>query len=360
MSIFTNLGIPNTIMRFLPTSSNKGGMFTGSLYLLVIVSSLGALAAVLLIRGLSSPPWFVHSSLQLSLISVSLIVGLAVSALLDGTLMAFRRSQYVLKKSLICTVPRLSLPLLAVPLGLTGIVGTYVVVLLVGAVYGLVVIRQRLMVGEPLRPSIGEILAHRSFAAANYFGAVFAVLSGTLLPLLVLAVLGASTAAYFYIPLQIAYALNFITISACQALMAEASQTGDHDMHRTQFRDAAGHLFRVLLPAALFLIGVGWPLLRLYGAAYAAHGYVLLVLLCLSSIFVGTNWLGDTWLNIERRSRTYFIMNAGNALLVVTCVYVFSAHGLVGVGIGYVTGQCISALVYLGLFAHGRLIFSTS
>src|SRR5665213_2607802 len=270
---------------------------------------------------------------------------------MDGTLMAFRKGQYILGKALIINIPRVVLPFFIVALGLRGIVGIYVVMLGFGITYSIFIAVYQLMQNESFKPSVQELRTHHNFAAANYFGGLFAVLPGSLLPIIILSKLGAADAAYFYIPMQIAVFINLISNSTSQALIAEASQTNNKETHKIYFKNAAVHLYQILIPAILLLSTVGWVVLRLYGLSYVNNGYYLLVLLSISSIFVAINWLGDTWLNIEKRSRAYFLMNGFNAIAVVGFAYVLSSHGLVGVGIGWLIGQFISAIVYLSIFA---------
>jgi O-antigen/teichoic acid export membrane protein len=359
VSSFTTLGLPNTIVRFLPTSQSRGTLFTGALCLLAAFSLSGAIASVVLVSSFITDLGSRHSSLLLSIVLILLIVGNTINSFMDGTLMAFRKGQYVFKKTLVFSVPRVILLPLVVSLGLSGILGTYATVLLLGITYSMFVTIGRLMPSEVFRPSLRELWSHRSFASANYFGGMFAVLSGTLLPIIVLARLGATAAAYFYMPMQIAFAITFIAISTSQALVAEASQTSSTALHKVQFQNAAVHLYRLLIPVALVVSILGWPLLSLYGAPYAKNGYLLLILLCISTVFVATNWLGDTWLNIRQRSRAYFLMNAFNALIVVGAVYSLSSHGLIGVGIGYLLGQLASATVYVGILARSHLVSVT-
>ena len=52
VSTFTNLGLPNTVIRFLPTSKRPGGLFTCSLYLATSCSIVGALLSIVLIKFL--------------------------------------------------------------------------------------------------------------------------------------------------------------------------------------------------------------------------------------------------------------------------------------------------------------------
>lgn len=357
VATFTNLGLPNTIVRFLPTSARKGELFTGSLYLVLLFSLCGAVVSVLLINHLVPRLSFVQSSGILALILILLIIGNTISGFMDGTLMAFRKGHYILVRSLIVNVPRVALPFVVVGLGLRGVVGAYTGMLIVGTVYGISVSVGRLMRYESFRPSLGQLRGHLDFAAANYFGGMFGVLPGTLLPIIVLSKLGASSAAFFYMPMQIAVFLNLITSSTAQALVAEASQTDNATAHRAHFQNAVTHLYQLLIPAVVLFSTAGWAILRLYGVAYVENGYWLLVVLCVASLFVGINWLGDTWLNIQKRSRAYFVMNAFNALAVVSLAYVLSVRGLVGVGLGWLCGQLICSVVYGVVFARSKLGF---
>jgi O-antigen/teichoic acid export membrane protein len=181
------------------------------------------------------------------------------------------------------------------------------------------------------------------------------ILPGTLTPLIVLDKLGPAEAAFFYIPMQLAVFLGIIASSTCQALLAETARTNSFAAQRRLVLRAAKHLYRLLVPAALGLSLFGWIVLRVYGAAYALHGFLALGVLCLASLLVAVNWLGDTWLNIQKKPVAYFLMNALNALTVVGSVYGLAGHGLLGVAIGWAVGQALSAAVYVAVFARGYL-----
>jgi O-antigen/teichoic acid export membrane protein len=356
VSTFTNLGLPNTVIRFLPTSKRPGGLFTCSLYLATSCSVVGALLSIVLIKFLVPKLGIVQSTEYLSLMLVLLIVGNSLSGILDSVLMSFRKGQYILWKALIISIPRLVLPIFVVSFGLRGIVSIYVVMLLVGISYNLYVILRKLLKDQPLAPVLDEILEHKSYTAANYFGIIFAILPATLLPIIVLDRLGATDAAYFYMPMQIAVFLNYIPSSTSQALISESSQSEDPSTYKSHFTNALLHSYRLLVPATLLLIALGWPILHLYGPDYAAAGYPVLILLSGSMVFVTINFLGDTWLNIQRRSMAYFLMNAFNAIAVVGLAFLLSDHGLTGIGFGWLAGQAISAVVYLAIFGRNSLL----
>jgi O-antigen/teichoic acid export membrane protein len=363
ISVFTNFGLPNTIIRFLPTSKNQGSLFTGALYSVIILSAIGGLLSWALIKSLVPKLGFIQSSIILSSILTLFIISSNVSSLLDGTFMAFRKGQYILGKALIINIPRIILPFFITMLGLrdiVGMVGVYVVMLIFGIIYSLYLIVKKLLKDESLRPTMHEVMEHRSFALGNYFGGMFGTLPGSLLPIVVLSRLGAVDAAYFYMPMQIALFLSIIPSSTGQALVSEASQNNNRAVYKAHFMNALTHLYRLLIPAILVSSTAGWLVLRLYGRAYVEHGYLLLVILSISVIFVAINWLGDVWLNIQQRAKAYFFMNAFNALAVVGFAYLLAGHGLLGIGIGWLIGQVTSAAVYLIIFARGQLFTSPS
>jgi O-antigen/teichoic acid export membrane protein len=356
VATFTNLGLPNTIIRFLSGSNRKVGLFTAALGLVTLVSLLGGVVAVLLLPHLVPRLGFVRSSSLLSLTLILLISGTAVSALLDGTLVAFRKGEYVFARAVITNAPRIVLPFFVISAGLKAMTGIYVGTLLVGVAFNLYVIFRRLLVSQKLRPTLAEVREHRSYASSNYFGGLFGVLPSTLVPIIVLSRLGPTAAAYYYMPAQIALFLSVVCNAISQAFISEASQTSDDEEHKKIFRKVFIHQYRLLVPLIALLCLLAWPILRLYGRAYVSHGFVPLLILAVSALVVGLNWLGDTWLNVKKRSRDYFLMNAFNSLATLVAVYIFSKHGLVAAALGWLIGQCISAAVYLIIFARGQLL----
>ncbi|HSW99054.1 MAG TPA: oligosaccharide flippase family protein [Candidatus Saccharimonadales bacterium] len=355
VATFTHLGLPTTVLRFLPTSKHRGGLFSAAVLLVTLASATGGLLALLAIGHLAPRLGFVQHSLALSLMLVAVVVGSALGGLLDGVLASLRASKYVLGKAVLTNVPRIVLPFAVATLGMQGMAGVYSGMLLLGVLYSLVVIVRRFIGRGNLQPRFIELRRHRNFAAANYFGSMFGILPGTLTPLIVLQILGPAQAAFFYMPMQLAVFLGIIASSTCQALLAEVAQTEDADAHRRQVVGAAKHLYQLLLPAAIGLCVFGWGILRVYGAAYAAHGLQPLFILCAASLFVAMNWIGDTWLNIQKKPLAYFLMNAFNAAAVVGSVYILAGHGLVGVALGWLLGQVVSAGVYVVLFARDQL-----
>jgi O-antigen/teichoic acid export membrane protein len=355
VAAFTHLGLPVTVLRFLPGSKHRGGLFMAATLLVAACSSIGGALAVAWTHLLAPRLEFLQGSPKMQIILFILIIVTALGGLLEGVLTSLKQSQFVVGKAIATNAPRVILPFALAALGVAGIAGLYTAALVFGALYTLWVIVRKLLDGQPLRPRFAELRAHRKFAAANYLGSMFGILPATIVPLIVLSKLGPSQAAFFYMPMQLATFLGIIASSTCNALLAEVAHDDRPARYRTHVVAATRHLYQLLIPAALVLGAGGWIVLRIYGAQYAAHGYVPLLLLCTASLFVALNWLGDAWLNIQKRSAAYFTMNALNALAVVGAVYLFARHDLTGVAFGWLAGQVLSALVYVALFARPQI-----
>ena len=63
VATFTNLGLPNTIIRFLPASKRRGGLFSASLILVLLSSIIGTAISLLVVRHFAHTLAYIHSSL---------------------------------------------------------------------------------------------------------------------------------------------------------------------------------------------------------------------------------------------------------------------------------------------------------
>ncbi len=352
VATFSNLGLPNTIIRFLQSSLNPRGLFLSASVAIIIASTLIAIISLGLIKTLAPSLSFVFESIGLELLLILFVVSTALNALIDGAIISFKRNQNLLIKSLLVTLLRLSLPFLVVTFGIFGITSVYSGAIVVGISYNLYIIFSRLISVVSFKPEFKELLVNRSYSISNYFGGMFGVLPITLVPIIVFTTLGSQSAAYFYMPIMIAAVLSLICSSISQTLIAECAHIEDRDMHREMFLNALKHQYQLLIPLVSLLIVLGWPILRIYGETYASNGYIPLVILAISGLLVGFNWLGDTWLNINRRSKAYFLINAFNATAVVSGVLLFSDYGLVSVAIGWMLGQLATSIVFLAIFVR--------
>ena len=109
------------------------------------------------------------------------------------------------------------------------------------------------------------------------------------LPLVVIAVLGATQDAYFYIPFTIVMSMELLADNAVTALTVEGSFAADRVQELTI---AVGRrLLLILVPLSVVLIVAAPIVLRFFGQDYVDHGTTVLRLLAAASLFRGTIWV---------------------------------------------------------------------
>lgn len=353
---FTGLGLPTAVLRYAPSVSRPAGFIGTALGLVTVASLLGGLSALLVVAHWVHSLSSVLQSWVPSMVFVGLVLGLTLSGVTDAILLSSGYSGSVLVKTVLISVPRLSLPLLGLAFGVLGIVISYGLTFIVGITFAMLLVIHRFGLRSIAEGQIAQIRAHHKFIASNYIGGLFGVLPVTFIPILVLNGLGAKAAAFSYIPLQIGGFLAVIPSSVSQSLLTVASSAETREQEVLLFRQALRHSIRLVLVAIPALTLVGTLTLRLYGIQYYHNGLLILLCVAASGYFVVINWLGDTWLNIRMRAELYLLMNILNAGAVVLGVLIMMRFGIVGVGLGWLIGQALSGLIYLTAFTRQGLV----
>ncbi len=228
---------------------------------------------------------------------VRLAVGFVVALVLwgvftlqDAALMATRRAPWIpVENGLFGALKLGALPILLVVGTANGVFLAWVLpmALLVIPV-NLLVFRRAIPahVAGNVRESSVKRLGRRRvmrFLTQDYLASVLTEATLTILPLLVIVILGAQQSAYFAIPFTIAVAFDTLSYSACTSLVVEG--TLDRESLRTLTRLFVRRVLALLALAAVLLAAAAPLVLLPFGHAYAQHGATVLRLLLFASIF---------------------------------------------------------------------------
>jgi O-antigen/teichoic acid export membrane protein len=204
--------------------------------------------------------------------------------------------------------------------------------------------------GRPAAPPMETALpvADRSrvtrYLAVDYVASLLSQGYTSVLPLLVVAVLGQAANGHFYIAFVIAGAVRAVAQSMSTSLVVE----GAHDeselvaLTRTSIRRYA----RLAVPGTVLLVLGAGVLLAPFGSDYVRHGTTLLRLLLLATVpqAVTTLYLGVE--RVRARVRCVLATEAATALFVGLGVSAgMWSSGLVGVGAGWLVAQTVVAVV---------------
>ncbi len=172
-----------------------------------------------------------------------------------------------------------------------------------------------------------------------------------LLPVLVVARLGAGRNAYFYITWMIGSVFFMVSPSISQALFAE-SVRNDVGLRPTvvkAFRIAAF----LLIPAIVVMVAGGKLILAIFGQPYVSAGYGLLVLLAISAMPDAVSNVAVAICRATNRLGYSASINLGILAVTVASAWLLMPRfGLLGVGIGWLAAQVLSALACIPAFMN--------
>lgn len=294
LSTLCQLNLNNAIIRFLPDFGRGSGRAVATAYaasgaLALLVGSAFVIAAPRASHELA----FIGGSTALQAGFVVALMLWGVFALQDAVLTATRRASWIpLENGVFGVLKIVALPLLLAAGVDNGIFGAWVVpmALLVIPV-NLLIFRRAIpehVEEEDRQSSIARLGTGRvvRFLAQDYAAAVFTQATLTLLPLLVIAILGAEESAYFAIPFMIVMAFDTFAYSTSTSLVVEGALAGER--LRSLVRLFVRRVLALLVPAGLALIALAPLALLPFGHAYADHGTtVLRLLLCASLLRAG-------------------------------------------------------------------------
>lgn len=346
-----SLGLRTALIRFVPALGPRAPRV-----ILAGYAAAGAVAAagagVLL---LVHDRWFPELDLLESRVGFAWVllstVLWVVFSLQDSVLIGMRQARWVPVENAVYAVAKLALLVgLTAPLPRWGIYVSWTapLALMIVAVSGPALLRLWRSPGEPVEHLTLTDLVR--FSAGDQLATMLWLLTVDGLPLLVLALDGAESNAWYHIAWTMAYTLYLVSSALGSALLAEgAHEPGAIERHA---RRALRQGLAMVVPASLVVaLGAPW-LLHLFGADYAAEGDTLLRLLALSAIPHLVTSLFAYRERAHRRLRPVVTAYAALAVGVVGgSALLVPALGVTGAGVAWLGAQCLVAgtLVLTGL-----------
>jgi O-antigen/teichoic acid export membrane protein len=301
--------------------------------------------------------------------------------LFNSTFIAARRAgRFLASQTLISAAKVLFIiPLAAVGAGSVGVFAAWVASAFVGVTAGIVWLlpgmglgrrrgysaRRRMSAEAPEKsPVLRRKGSHRQRSAQplgayarRLLGQHLTCLGGAMtplvLPVLVVARLGVTLNAYFYITWMMGAIFFTVSPSVSTALFAEGVRA------RTDLRSTVAKALRVisvaLVPAMIIGIIAGKFVLGLFGAPYAAAGYGLLVLLAISALPDAVSNVAVAVLRVTHRLSYSAALNIG--IFVATLVgawLLMPVMGILGVGVAWLGVQTLGAIACLPAYMQVR------
>jgi O-antigen/teichoic acid export membrane protein len=347
VATFSYLGFDNALIKYLPTSSAKDHDTHTGLTLAGAAAIIGASIALTIaadsgskLRILVSSPFSIAAFGALCLLT-------SWNSLTNVVFIADRTAQYVLLTTVVFCVARLPFLFLFNHGGYSDATSGWLIGQGVSVFASFFILYK--VSGYRYRPSFDIPAARRMvhFAAANYVSSLAAALPPLVFPSVILSVIGPKYAAYFYVVYLIILCLFQLPFAVSQSLFAEGSR--DRDNMWTHVRRATMVTVVITVPSIVVLIAVGYPLLELFGHAYATHGYGCLFVLCLSAVPTMVNLIGGAILRIAGRIRTLMVGSILGAAFTTGAgiLALIEFRSLIAVAGAMLVGQVVVSSVYV-------------
>ncbi|MFG3051630.1 lipopolysaccharide biosynthesis protein [Kitasatospora sp. NPDC048239] len=349
LSALGRFNLSSVLVRFLPGAGRHTRRLVMRCYLAsILASGLAAILFLLLI------PWLSPSldSLRQPVMAVAFVVvtaGYSLFVLQDGALTGLRRTGWVLGENAMFAVAKAGALAVCTVLAVgTGILVSWAAALLVTVLLTNVVLFRRAIpahqraAGEsaPAPPRVAR------YAMADYLGNISGIAACSVVPLMVLAMLGAEQNAYYSLAWVIADSLYMAAYSMGSSLVVEAADRPDRlSEHARRMLRHTGLL--VLGAVVVIVAGAPW-LLQLFGPGYAEHGTTVLRLMALSALPNVVLSMATDVARVRRALGWMIGLQLVYAVLVIGLTAVLlPVLGLTGVGLAWLLAGTVLALPLL-------------
>ena len=344
----STLNLQSVLYRFLPRAGGNARSLVIGTYAFVIASgflfgtiiAVGGAAIGALPEAFSSPDPTVLA------IFVGSVVIWNVFAFQDHVLASMRLSVWIPVENAIFAILKLVLLVLFVGLHPFGIFVSWVisaalgVSVVSGTIFGFLLPRYRAQPQTEAFTTRGVV----RYVAADYAAGAFATSASSLMPVLVLILLGPAQSAYFYPVWLIGQMLRLAPVAMYSSLLVESSSGHaeyEHDGRRVLL------LVGLTLGLPVLALVAAAPLaLVVFGAEYAEAGALPMRLLALTAIPFALNSFAAYLARSQARMRTVVVIEAAVAIPSLALALALALPlGLTGVALAILAAQTLVAVV---------------
>ena len=336
------MGLGYGLVRHLPQSLNPSRLLNTA----VLVTGAGAFGlAIVFLAGLRyfSPALLpLHDSTEAMLAFVLLAISTGVSQLLGWAFLARRVPLYTLYKN---TLQAALAMLFLLVLGLPGrdylsALYAYTLATVISLVVAVIFFVPRSEPGYRFRVVLPSTFRtpFTSYSLMNYLADQFSRAASTVIPLLVINVLGPATAAYFFVVWSLAAGLSSLDEAVSSSFFAEGANdpqnVGEFVLKSLKLSLAISSL------VAVGTVIISRFVMMMYGPDYVAHSTLPLIIVAAALIPYSIMPIYDTFLRVRDQLVALIVVSGADIGLGILLMYVFMVRGgLVGATIGWLVSR---------------------
>jgi amino acid adenylation domain-containing protein len=350
LSSFTVMGLNVSLNRYLPKSANKNELINSAFVIVTIITVLVSLIFILGLQIFSPQLLFLRSSPFYIISFIIFIIFCSWNSLVESTFMSFRAAGNILIKNTIISILKLLFPFALVTLGAYGIFGSTTSSITLGVLIGIVMLVVKYKIKPSISINISIIKETLAYSFANYITNFMFNMPSLVLPIVILNVLSAKYAAYYYVASMIQSVLQIIPVATAQSLLTEGSY--NENELKKHVKKAITTILVILIPAIAAICLGGNALLQFFGKKYAEEAFQFLQLYSISTIFIALMLVSNAIMNVKRQIKSLIFSNMFASILTLWLSYAFISGKLIGIGWGGLLGEAIAGIVSIFLIIH--------
>ncbi len=349
ITMLSLVGLDLSIIRFLPQEKKPQELINSYFTFIAIISvvTVGIFTAGL---DLWSPSLsFIKGNAVFCVVFIATAIMGALSRLIDNVFIAKRKAGFTLLKNIIFSVLKIPLPILfTLFFHSFGIIASWGISIGISVAVSLLFFMPRVQNHYKLVPTLNLNLIRGiwRYSGGNYLASLLTAAPATVLPMMVVNILGPVQNAYFYIAWMVATLLFTIPLSVSQSLFAEGSYF--EDKLRENVIKSAKFTFLLLVPAVILVILVGKWVLLAFGQSYSENALHLLRILAVSSLPLSVTFIYSTVLRVTARIKELIIIWAFSAVTTLVVSYlIMPVTGIISIGYAWLGVQGALAIYIL-------------
>ena len=351
LSTIGQLDLANVVVRFLPgAEGRRDRLVVGAYGVGVVVSALLALVVLVAAPHVTHSLRFVYADAPLAAALVAAVALWSIFAIQDGVLTALGGARWVPVENAAYGVLKLALLFVLAAVGVLH--GTFLAFAIPMALLLLPVnllIFRRIIPAAPA-PTSDAVEAARfgrrrlvAFVAQDYAGSMLVQAGLTVLPLMVVALLGSRSNAFFYLPLLIVSAFDALFANACTSLIVAGATEVSRQTELARLM--AKRALLLLLPGAAALVLLAPYVLLVFGRDYADNATTMMRLLAIASVPRAAHSLYAALARFRGDGRAILLRQVLSVSALVGGTLVLAPDlGLTGVGLAWLIASLLVLL----------------
>ncbi len=313
-------GFDYALIKFIPGSkhaeSRTHTVLTFTAAASVIIATIYLLMIPVVVPKISfliSSPWWIAGF-------IALVISATWNTLTNSIFIAHRIAQFTLIATILFGIIRFPLLFALRSEHVDGLLITQITALIVCVMLCFVFLKKYASYTYKIRIIRSDLKFMASYAFGTYLSNVSGGIPALILPMIILKMLGAKPAAFFYIANMITSLLYIIPSATGQALFAEANWNSDNI--NQQILKAGKLIYVLVIVFVMAVICLGWLILSAFGIEYARNGYWMLFFLSVTTLPKIFSYLFSTVLRVYAHIKAVIIVATIGTIIQLVASYI--------------------------------------